>query len=263
MFCQECGALVPDGTTFCDDCTRRIASAVQPAVSTPAQGQQHQYGQPGQGQAQPQGNGPSAGMPPDQPYFAPGDAFAQRPGGAVAPPPPLADYQQHHSQSGYQYPRSAPVGQSAYRRTLANRQALIALAISGACGLVIFISTFLPWISFGGLFNASGWSYMVNSGQMGGNFVWFSGGGVLFFTGVFSILVGLVVVAGVALFFFKGLFIGVRTAQVAGGIGAVLALINMITLYTRLGGSGFGMWVCLVFCIAAAISAELGIKALS
>jgi len=56
---------------------------------------------------------------------------------------------------------------------------------------------------------------MVNAGQMGGNFVLVQRGGVLFFTGLFSILVGLVVVAGVALFFFKGMFIGARTAQVA------------------------------------------------
>lgn len=229
MFCQECGALIPDGATFCDDCTRRVA-----------------------------------GVADQQPYFAPGDAFAAPPGGAAWPPPAIADYQKQQSQWAYPYPRVALTGQATHSRASGSRNSLAAISISGGCGLMVAVSTFLPWISFGGLFNASGWSWMVNPSQLGsGNFLWYSAPGFLFFTGFFSLLLGLAVIAGAALFLFSGMFFGARTAQVAGGLGALVALINLITLYTHVGGSGIGLWVFLVFSIGAAIAGELCIKSIT
>lgn len=161
------------------------------------------------------------------------------------------------SQFDYRYTRPPIAVEARAARALTYRNSLIAAAISGACGLLVFVSTFLPWISFGGLFNASGWSYMNNSSELGGNFLWYSGPGYLFFTGFFSMLVGLAVIAGAALFLFRSMALGARTAQVAGGLGALLALINLITIYSRIGGSAIGIWVFLLFSIGAAISGEL------
>jgi hypothetical protein len=180
----------------------------------------------------------------EHPYSAPGDVFQA---------PPIAGYVERQS-GGLQPPVTHAPGAST-AKVPAERARSIGSAVTGVCGLVVLLSTFLRWMwwLFGGL---SGWQIMAHPGQVGGNFLWVSGSGVLFFTGFWSILVGLCVITG-AVIFFRRVQEGARLVQVAGAVGAILALINIITLQTHQGSSGIGVWLFLVFSAFAAIAGEL------
>lgn len=252
MFCQHCGALVPEGTTFCDDCSDRFAQLGQP----PPQGLPQQqppappdYPAQGGSGTQPATGQPAGGVAQtEQPYSAPGDAFAN---------PQIAQYLTQESHG--QYP--ATVRPS--RTVMPARQRREALAVAyplslGVSGLLILVSTFLSWISVG-FFGWSGWAAMIHGGELGGNFLFVSGEGILFFTGFWALLIGCAVMGGAAMLLIQ-MPLGGRIAQIAGGVGAVLMLINIITLVTHQGSTGVGVWLFLLFSIAAAILGELSIK---
>lgn len=226
MFCNECGEDVPDGANLCQFCGAVMSA---PEQYYPANGTYQQ---------------PPAEIPPQeqQQYFAPGDAFQQIPGyGHQAPP------------------RAEEVAGRARFEVTGDRATMVYSIITGASGLVVFLSTFLPWIKFW-IFGSTGWSVMLHAGDSGiGNFLYVSGEGALFFTGFWSILIGLVVIGG-GVMLLLDMPAGGRVAQLAGGVGALLCLISMITMYTHRGSAGIGLWLFLLFAIASAIAGELAIK---
>lgn len=103
----------------------------------------------------------------------------------------------------------------------------------GIFGLVIIVSTFLQWVSAtGGYFiissNPTGWDFMVHGGSTGfGNFAYISAGGVLYFSGFWSLVLGLAVINGAVLLFMR---IGL------GGIGIDVVLFRLMSVCSVIAG---------------------------
>ncbi|MHB8894313.1 MAG: hypothetical protein ACYC99_03930 [Candidatus Geothermincolia bacterium] len=186
---------------------------------------------------------------PQQPqYFAPGDAFQQ---GVITPVAP-----------GFASPQPPAPGQPFYRPPVVTRPVggdagrIMGLSIAtGVLGLLVFVGTFLPWISFMGLSGGSGWQAMLH-GSTGGFSLVITGTGVVFFTGFWSLAAGTAIMTGAVLLFFRRT-LGAWIACIAGGIGAVLAAISIVTLLTNGVSTGVGLWLFLLFSNGAAIVGNL------
>ena len=161
---------------------------------------------------------------------------------------------------GYGYYRQQgweAVREGAYVRGGAS---LVYSLVTLGCGLVVILSTFLPWASMLG-FNVSGWRMMSNvAGSNSGNFLFASGEGMLIFTGFWSLLVGVAIAVGIGVLL-SGRRSGGRVAQVAGGLGLVLSIINAVMFYTHRLSAGIGLWMFIAFSVAAVILAQLAIRA--
>ncbi len=139
---------------------------------------------------------PPQGADPSQ-YFAPGDAFQQ---GVITSGPPVqfASPSDAFSQPyGAAQTHRPPLAQT---RTMSRQDETRIMWFSSgiaALGLLIVITTFLPWLNFMGLQLGSGWNAMLHGSSSGGGFSLFvHGDGVIFFTGFWSIAVGLAVITG-------------------------------------------------------------------
>jgi hypothetical protein len=212
---------------------------------------------PAYGAASPVPFQPSA--EPEQPYLSPGDAFQQgvmndgpqeqfySPGDAFQPTP------------GYQ-PAYRPPARAAGRRYGAPSPAKVMWygIATGAAGFTVIVSTFLPWLSFLGFRGGSGWSTMLH-GTGGGFSILLTGEGVLFFTGFWSIAVGLAIIAGVVLMFMRQR-VGGLIAQIAGALGALFALTSMITAFSNSLTPAIGLWLFLTFSAAGAILAGVTLR---
>lgn len=221
MFCQNCGALVPTNATFCEDCHRRMFGQTGPVAPADAPVQ-----------------------PPEcqQPVY----------------PPPVSDYLEQQS-SRPQYVVPSMAAPSAASRSAKNAR----LAAGFSCGtmglgVLIFLTTFLPWIStgFGYWSKPSGWTVMLKGSELAGNFIWIKIPGFLYFSGIWSMLAGLAVIAGSVM-----LLKGIRAGQYVAGIGAVIgvgtATVNIIMTNNYEAGIGIGVWLFAIFSVLAVIGAEL------
>lgn len=225
IYCNLCGAEIPDEEIRCRSC-----GAVMPLPD--------EYYPPDEPYQQPPGE---TGYQGEQQYFSPGDAYQQIP--------------QYGHQPSYQR-EAAPVSKFEVTKDTTTMAFSIATGVSG---LVVFFSTFLPWIKFW-IFSSTGWYVVLHAGESGnGNFLYVSGEGALFFTGFWSLLIGLAVIAGGVMLLLE-YPVGGRIAQLSGALGALLCLISMITMYTHNGSAGIGLWLFLLFSIASGIVGELAIK---
>jgi hypothetical protein len=227
MFCQQCGAIVPEGVTFCDSCSQKL-------------------------------------FPPPE-SAAPGDVFAgqgQPSPQQYAPPPPVSDYLQQQSH-GYRY--AAPAAADVRRRSAGNRGYAIAGVVATAIsGLVVLLSTWLPWMSVDisselitGNASASGWQFMIHGSQLpGGNFVWWNTSGIVFFSGLWSLLAGAGIIAGLVMLLLTGYRLGGRVAGAFGVLGVGIATVNLIMAFKWGAGNGIGTWLFLLFSAAAVIGGE-------
>lgn len=224
MFCQECGAVVPEGSTFCEACAQSMLE-----------------GKKGTGEES----------------YSPGDVFQA---------PPVSKYLEQQART--RYPGAPLTDSVAPASSTSSKRAPLIAGSLGISGLVIIVSTFLQWVSAtGGYFiissNPTGWDFMVHGGSTGfGNFAYTSGGGVLYFSGFWSLTVGLAVIIGSVLLFMR-IGVGGRVAGIAGIIGAALAVINVIMTYKTMGGGvGIGVVLFLLMSICSVIAGELGQRAL-
>lgn len=185
-------------------------------------------------------------------YFAPGDAFQQ---GVIAPVQP-----------GYASAQLPAQGQSPYRPATVKRQMrgdearILWFSIAtGGLGLLVFIGTFLPWISFLGFHGGSGWDAMLHGSFGGGFSLLIRGEGVIFFTGFWSLAVGVAVMVGGVLLFTRRT-LGGWIARIAGGIGAACSMLTMATLFMNGLSAGVGLWLFFVFSVGGVIAGSLTMR---
>jgi hypothetical protein len=229
MVCNRCGAEIPPGYAWCVRC------------GTWAQVQQGgwPYAPPRRDPRQ---------MTPGQRYSVPGYYYQTHPAAPGAQCPMGYGYYQ---QQGWDAVRGG-----AYVRGGAS---LVYSLVTLACGLAVILSTFLPWASMLG-FNVSGWRMMWNvAGSDIGNFLFAHGEGMIIFTGFWSLLVGVAMAVGIAVLL-SGRRSGGRIAQVAGGLGLVLSITTAVMLYTHSVGADIGLWMFIVFSLAAVILTQLAIR---
>ena len=147
-------------------------------------------------------------------------------------------------------------------RSTPHRIGVIELGIAAAAaGLLALASTFMPWVP-----GASGYAFleMVNypGASYGGNiFVrTYTGSGAVLLTGIWAILAGTVILmSGIAIALKRRRAFVV--AAIAGAAGFIVAIFNIVMVFTRMGsagsgagvGPGVGLWVLAVASLAAAV----------
>lgn len=129
-----------------------------------------------------------------------------------------------------------------------------------ALGLLVLVTTFGPWMNrFDYWQNPSGWTFMVNGGQVGGNFVWIKAPGLLYFSGVWSILAGLAIMTGAAM-----LLLDIRAGRYVAGIGGIAGLgaatVNIVITLRYSAGVGYGLWLFALFAALAVVGIELSCR---
>jgi len=142
---------------------------------------------------------PQSPEPATEQYFAPGDAFQQGVIGGAAQAqyasPSDAFAGPYAAAPSYQSPleqvRPRPSGVEETQAKLMKFSGGIA-----GIGLLIAITTFMPWLSLMGFDLGSGWNAMLHGSTSGGFAIYVHGEGVMFFTGIWSILIGLAVITG-------------------------------------------------------------------
>lgn len=171
--------------------------------------------------------------------------------------PPYPGMQWPQSYQGYGYPQ--PWGMDRGPVSATRGTALVLSIIAIACGALVVLSTFLPWVGIMGQ-HASGWNALSNAGGVSnGNFLFSYGEGMLIFSGFWPLFLGIVIFAGVSVLFFGRRF-GVRVAQAAAGLGAILSLVNIVMLYTHHLSAGVGLWLFLAMSLAAGVFAQLALR---
>ncbi|MHB8895715.1 MAG: hypothetical protein ACYC99_11150 [Candidatus Geothermincolia bacterium] len=148
---------------------------------------------------------------------------------------------QYTQQYGYQPPpapeqQPVPPGESTIILTV--------LGIVAALGAVmVFVSTFLPWVAVGGA-SQSGNNLMTMTAK--GNFAVRWGWGGILFTGIFSLIIGGLMIIPVILLLLNKRS-GASWGITLGVIGFFIALVNVIMIYATYNGAsaGGGLWVFL------------------
>ena len=291
QFCSKCGA-----PTATQQTSRQAGATGQPEPPPPPPGMQQEaqpsppapsadQGAPGNEYSQPQGSQP----PQQQPQVAPPvpeqyvQPTIQMPAAQTAPAPgtyqqpaygqgPYAQQQPgQYAQPGQPYQPAVP-GAPQYAQPYApvatgKRGSTVLGLISLIMGGVMIGSTFLAWVSasaFGSSVTATGWDYLRGaSGAIGGSnlVIVLTGNGVVFFTGFFSLLLGLLIMVFSIVMFFRRRIGGVIVfifALVATGVAAV----DVAMVFSKMpGGSpGVGLWM---FVGAAFVALILGIVGLA
>jgi hypothetical protein len=198
--------------------------------------------------------------PAPQQYFAPGDAFQQ----GLAGSPSQAQYASPSDAFGAPYAAEptyrSPLEQVRPRSSGADDTRLMKYSggIAGL-GLLIVITTFLPWLSAMSMNLGSGWDAMLHGSGGGGFSVYIHGEGVMFFTGFWSIVVGLAVITG-AVLFYKRNIVGCWVANIAAVIGVFLSCATTMTIVTHGISAGFGLWLFNLASLAAVIVSSFAIR---
>jgi hypothetical protein len=200
-------------------------------MQMPVQQQYPQYQQPGAYQQPAYGQGPYAQVP-GQPY----------------PPAPAG-------MAGYPQPYAGPVAKAG--------GSVVAGLLTIVAGGVIIGSTFLPWLSSLGL-SLSGWQIMrMGVFGTGGSSVSLvvTGGGTVFFTGFFTLLLGALILASGLFMIFRrrpgGILAFVFALPVAG-----FAAVDIVMIYSKMSPAspGAGLWM---FAAGSVVAIVLGIIGLA
>lgn len=265
MICPACGQEADDRNGFCPRCGAAPAApepppppgtgpGPSPAPSAPRPDARHGYAQPAE-------QVPARQAPPSDPYLQPagtqnpyrqqpygGQAYAHQP---VSPTPPYPAQGPYHPQ-GQQYWPAPPPG-APYQQQFAasgRRGSVVAGVMALLAGAALVASTFLPWVSMSAMgysASVSGYGYMTGtaSGSGSGSFsVVLTGGGVVFFTGFFSLLFGALVMAGGLVTLFRRRLGGVLVfafALPAAGLAAVDVAMAMTKVSG--GSASVGIWM--------------------
>ena len=130
--------------------------------------------------------------------------------------------------------------------------------VAGASGVLMIISSFLAWISGSVM---TGWSMMSSSGfGTTRNFLFSMGASKIVFTGFWSLIFGILVVAG-AVTLVTG-WGGANGLVLTGGIlGLAVSVVSIVMLYTVKPvaiAPGVGLWLFAVFSLIAAVAGGVG-----
>jgi hypothetical protein len=144
------------------------------------------------------------------------------------------------------------------RRYLHYRAGPIIGVLAGASGIIMIISTFLAWISGRGV---TGWSMMFSRGfGTAHNFLFSTGASKIVFTGFWSLLFGILVIAG-AVTLLTG-WGGANGLVLTGGIlGFTISVVSIIMIYSVKPiaiAPGPGLWLFAVFSLIAAVAGGVG-----
>lgn len=160
-------------------------------------------------------------------------------------------------QQGAQQPTQQPVAPR--RKYMPYPAAPIVGVLAGVSGIAMFISTFLAWISGSGM---TGWSMMFSSGLgTTHNFLFSLGSSRIIFTGFWSLLFGVFVIAG-AVTLVTG-WGGANGLVLAGGIlGLAISVVSIVMIYTLSSPIAFspgpGLWLFAVFSLVATVAGSVG-----
>ena len=164
-----------------------------------------------------------------------------------------------------QQPMQQPAQQPAQQPVVPRRKyvpypaAPIVGVLAGASGIAMIISTFLTWISGSGM---TGWSMMFSSGLgTTHNFLFSLGASKIIFTGFWSLLLGVLVIAG-AVTLVTG-WGGANGLVLAGGIiGLAISVVSIVMIYTLSSPIAFspgpGLWLFAVFSLVATVAGGVG-----
>ena len=144
------------------------------------------------------------------------------------------------------------------RRYLPYPAAPIVGVVAGASGVLVIISTFFSWISGSGV---TGWSMMSKGGfGTSQNFLFSTGGSRIVFTGFWSLLFGVLIVAG-AVTLITGWGGANGLVLTAGILGLIISVLSIVMIYTVKLLSltpGAGLWMFAVFSLIAAVAGGVG-----
>ena len=147
---------------------------------------------------------------------------------------------------------------------------IIIITTMGFCGLLVFISTFMAWVSGSvvgqSVTSSSGWEGVIHPGPSA-NFLFAWSDGIFMFSGFWSMILGLALV-GCAVLLFIDRPIGGILSIVVGAVGFFIAMVDIVMVYTRVSSMlseygnisvhpGTGLWVLLLFSIGAAVTGIL------
>jgi len=144
------------------------------------------------------------------------------------------------------------------RRYLRYRAGPIISVLAGVSGLIMIISTFLAWISGSGV---NGWSMMFSRGfGTSHNFLFSTGSSKIVFSGFWSLLFGILVIAG-AVTLLTG-WGGANGLVLTGGIlGFAISVVSIVMIYSVKPiaiAPGPGLWLFAVFSMIAAVAGGVG-----
>jgi small-conductance mechanosensitive channel len=136
-------------------------------------------------------------------------------------------------------------------------------------GVLVVISTFLPWFGERFLHNMTGWMliYAWRGVGISQNFLYFTLDSQIILTGFWSLLVGVLIVAGAVT-----LITGWRRASglvlVAGIIGLIISVLDIVMIYTihmpeayyLTAQPGAGLWLFAVGSLMAVVAGGVGLS---
>ena len=144
------------------------------------------------------------------------------------------------------------------RRRMPYPAAPIVGVVAGASGVLVIISTFFSWISGSGV---TGWSMMFKSGfGTSQNFLFSTGGSRIVFSGFWSLLFGVLIVAG-AVTLITGWGGANGLVLTAGILGLIISVLSIVMIYTvkLLSLTPWaGLWMFAVFSLIAAVAGGVG-----
>jgi hypothetical protein len=145
------------------------------------------------------------------------------------------------------------------RRRMPYPAAPIVGALAGAAGVLVIISTFFSWISGSGV---TGWSMMSRAGfGTSQNFLFSTGGSRIVFSGFWSLLFGVLIVAG-AVTLVTGWGGANGLVLAAGLLGLIISVLSIVMIYTLKSQipltPGAGLWMFAVFSLIAAVAGGVG-----
>ena len=288
MKCPGCGGEIRPEAKFCDQCGMKIVAMPPqaPQAGAGAAGPPTAGRQPPPGVRQPGGQPPPAEqqLPPVLGGVAVGAAAAQGP-----PTQQIPKYPQEPAAPGFQpgvpieQPPGLPRPGAPPRRSSGGVISGIAVMV---CGIAIIVSTFLAWVSVGGRVSGtsasagagiSGWNTFHQGLGFGSGSNWSfiaTGDGLLFFTGFFSLIFGLLLLV-MGILILSRLKFGAVLGLIFGILSVGIAAVNIVMIYVKLSGTsvsgtvegysysasvgpGIGLWifaalslVAVVFCIVS------------
>ena len=253
-FCIHCGSPMPQAQQPAQASAQGAASAPPPGMGQPEGGQPPADATvviPPQGAPGPAQYPPQAAPPPQQ--YAPQAPYAQPTMQIPGAPVPGTYQQQAYGQGPYApatpggYPQGPYAQMQPYAQpyAAARRGSAILGILTMIAGGAVVGSTFLAWITIMG-FSTSGLNIMTGGSGLGGSglSIVLTGGGMVFFTAFFSLLLGsLIMIGGIVMLFRRR--IGGALAFILAIVAAGMASVNVAMVYAKISGAqpGPGLWM--------------------
>ncbi len=252
-FCPHCGQENRDDARFCVNCGTALQAARQETQTAPP------YPSPPGGAAEPPPPPPGPAAPPEAavPPYAPTGTAATTPPGTATPAAPGAAYR---PAVGVAYPARAASGTGKRKPVFWVGACVLVLA-----GLLVLISSFLPWISGPfGFGSVSGMDFVTKEQFRMDNLFFDYGNGYPFFSGLVSLILG------VLLAFLAVVLLASRRKWPAGLalpfciISLGVAITNLSSILRGPGGAdmisaGSGIYVFIIFSLLGLVGSIMSL----